>query len=194
MSETSDLCLVGLGLRLEHLTIETREALRRSRRALFTSYVPGVEEMLRGLCGDLVDLSHLYRDGSDRLQTYKDMAAVVLEEALEGAPVSALDCLVADLGVDIVGTGVQMHEATDVVLYRRTLLPELAAVLWQVGVFGTRLHGGRAISDPTRLAELRDHLLQFYEPAHPAILVVSSVSAEPSTITEVTIQELGEVG
>ena len=87
-----------------------------------------------------------------------------------------------------------MHEATDVVLYRRTLLPELAAVLWQVGVFGTRLHGGRAISDPTRLAELRDHLLQFYEPAHPAILVVSSVSAEPSTITEVTIQELGEVG
>src|SRR6266550_2938645 len=50
--------------------------------------------------------------------------------------VSALDCLVADLGIDPATTGLQSYEATDFIVHRRR--PDTAAtlVLWQIGVVG----------------------------------------------------------
>lgn len=90
--------------------------------------------------------------------------------------VSALDCLMADLGVDPTTAGLQSHEATDLLLHGRPLIPTCATVLWQVGSLETRLHVSKAASRPERLHRLRDHLLRFYPPDHPAIAVSTAVT------------------
>jgi len=91
--------------------------------------------------------------------------------------VSSLDCLQADLGVDLVASGVQMHEATDLLLYRRKLLPELATVLWQVGALETRLYTGDSPSLPAQLVRLRDWICDYYPPDHEATAISSAVDA-----------------
>ncbi|MBX9882952.1 MAG: hypothetical protein K2X73_13380 [Sphingomonas sp.] len=50
--------------------------------------------------------------------------------------ISALDCLVADLGFDPGLPGLLSYEATDLLLRRRRLDPSLHTMLWQVGVVG----------------------------------------------------------
>ena len=50
--------------------------------------------------------------------------------------VSALDCLIADVGFDPALPGLQSFEATDMLLRRRSIDPTLHVVLWQVGVVG----------------------------------------------------------
>jgi precorrin-6B methylase 1 len=86
--------------------------------------------------------------------------------------VSALDCLVADLGIDPGVTGLQSYEATEFVVHRRR--PDTAAtlVLWQIGVIGER---GMA-AGPTRanLAVLVEHLERSYPRDHEAIVYEAS--------------------
>jgi hypothetical protein len=50
--------------------------------------------------------------------------------------ISALDCLIADVGFDPGLPGMLTYEATDMLLRRRRLDPTLHAVIWQVGVVG----------------------------------------------------------
>lgn len=50
--------------------------------------------------------------------------------------VSALDCLCADLSIDPAHPGMQMHEATDMLIRRREPNTTLHVVLWQVGLIG----------------------------------------------------------
>lgn len=50
--------------------------------------------------------------------------------------ISAEDCLFADLGVDPAQTGCQSLEASDFVLFDRTIDVTASLVLWQVGVVG----------------------------------------------------------
>lgn len=104
--------------------------------------------------------------------------------------VSALDCIMADLGIDPVSSGVQMHEATDVLLYRRTILPESATILWQIGAMGTRLHAEGVVSLPGRLEELTSYLLRFFPADHPAYLVASSVTDSPAEVHRITLGDL----
>eukprot|EP01113_Clastostelium_recurvatum_P029075 TRINITY_DN350_c1_g1_i4.p1 TRINITY_DN350_c1_g1~~TRINITY_DN350_c1_g1_i4.p1 ORF type:complete len:769 (+),score=175.33 TRINITY_DN350_c1_g1_i4:58-2364(+) len=52
------------------------------------------------------------------------------------AGVSAEDCLFADLGVDPALPGYQTFEATDMLLYQRTIDPHMHVVVWQVGCVG----------------------------------------------------------
>jgi len=93
--------------------------------------------------------------------------------------VSALDCLVADLGIDPAATGLQSYEATDFIVHRRR--PDTAAtlVLWQIGVVG-ELGYARA---PRRenLALLVDRLARAYPREHEVI--VYEASPYPSSPT-----------
>src|SRR5206468_3187411 len=75
--------------------------------------------------------------------------------------VSALDALLADLRLDPVVHGLQMYEATDVLLRRRPLQSDVPAVLWQIGPIETCLHS-QAVSLPGRFARLVAHLRHFY--------------------------------
>jgi precorrin-2 methylase len=103
--------------------------------------------------------------------------------------ISAMDCLFADLGIDPVVSGMQMYEATDLLLRRRPLQPDVPALIWQVGNLESRLHTSRR-SRPERFFGFRDHLFQFYPRDHVVTIyfaaphpLVPTVKI-PSTIAE----------
>jgi Tetrapyrrole (Corrin/Porphyrin) Methylases len=82
--------------------------------------------------------------------------------------VSSLDCLVADLGIQI-SAGFQMFGASDVVLNKRSLDVTCTVVIWQVGAVcdgSFRWTGYRAPNVP-RLVEA---LVSVYGPSHEGIL------------------------
>jgi Tetrapyrrole (Corrin/Porphyrin) Methylases len=86
--------------------------------------------------------------------------------------VSALDCLVADLGIDPAATGLQSYEATDFVIHRRRPDTTASLVLWQIGVVGELGYA----SAPRRenLAFLADRLARVYPPGHEVIVYEAS--------------------
>ncbi len=87
--------------------------------------------------------------------------------------ISAMDCLLAELMLDPVVEGLQMFEATDLLLRQRPMQNDVPALIWQVGTVETSLHTERP-SRPERFRRLRAHLLTFYPPEHPATAVHAS--------------------
>ena len=88
------------------------------------------------------------------------------------AGVSAFDTLLVDLGTDIANSGIQMYEATDLLLRQRPIQSDVTCVIWQPTVVG----------DPTcpagpyasqQFEPLQDYLLRFYPPDHQVKLVTS---------------------
>ncbi len=104
--------------------------------------------------------------------------------------VSALDCLMADLGIDLVSLGFQSHEATDLLLYDRNLVPNIATVIWQVGSLGTRLHTDGAPIAQKQIGQLVEHLLRFFPRAHPVFAVCSSIDGVPPRIVRCQLDQL----
>ena len=90
--------------------------------------------------------------------------------------ISSLDCLYAELGIDPFARGMQVFEATDLLLYDIDLDPETPAFVVQVGLTGTRLYDDRD-SLPERFTPLKRHLLQFYPPDHTVSLVRTATMA-----------------
>jgi siroheme synthase len=86
--------------------------------------------------------------------------------------ISAEDCLFADLGLDPGTKGCQSYEATDFLVAARAVEPAALLILWQVGVVNERSHVVE--TDPQRLAELRDRLLELYPEDHEAIVYEAS--------------------
>ena len=70
----------------------------------------------------------------------------------------SLDALLADLRLDPVVHGIQMYEATDVLLRRRPLQSDVPAILWQIGPIETCLHS-QAVSLPGRLEVVGDRVV-----------------------------------
>jgi hypothetical protein len=104
--------------------------------------------------------------------------------------VSALDCLVADLGIDPGMTGLQSYEATEFLVHRRRLDTAATLVLWQIGVVGEL---GMA-SGPSRanLAVLVEHLARAYPASHETIVYEASpypLVADPFVL-RVPLQEI----
>jgi uncharacterized protein YabN with tetrapyrrole methylase and pyrophosphatase domain len=104
--------------------------------------------------------------------------------------VSALDTLIVDLGMDIADNGIQMYEATDVLLRRRPIQNDVNCVLWQPTVVG----------DPTCPSEwyeqeqfipLQSYLLGFYPADHEVVLVTTKTY--PLTRSVVLRLPLGEL-
>jgi hypothetical protein len=97
--------------------------------------------------------------------------------------ISAADCLFADLGVDPGVEGLQSYEASDFLVYRRSVETTAALVLWQVTAIGER----RAITEPNRegLRALKDRLLELYPGDH----VVSLYEASPYPITDPIVRQ-----
>lgn len=118
-------------------------------------------------------------------------AAVSLGLHVEVFPgVSAFDTLLVDLGTDIAGSGIQMYEATDLLLRRRPLQSDVACVLWQPTVVG----------DPTcpagpypseQFEPLQEYLLRFYPRDHEVQLVTSKTHPLiRSTVRSLQVREL----
>ena len=92
-------------------------------------------------------------------------------EVLPG--ISAIDTLLAALRIDPVVHGVQMYEATDLLLRRRPLQNDVPAIIWQVGTLETGLHSQR-VSRPERFARFLAHLRQYYPAEHQVAVVYCS--------------------
>lgn len=83
--------------------------------------------------------------------------------------ISALDCLVADLGIDPGTFGMQSMEATQFMIYQRQIDPTALLVLWQIGIAGD-LTLKRFETEPAHLQIIVNKLMKTYSPDHEVIL------------------------
>jgi uroporphyrin-III C-methyltransferase len=105
--------------------------------------------------------------------------------------VSALDCLIADLGLDPATSGLQMYEATYFFVRRPAVDPHATLVLLQVGMLGET--GGAATESVTpRFRLLLDRLVEHYGPEREAVLY--EASPYPGTAPAVDRFPLGDTG
>lgn len=105
----------------------------------YTTYMQMTEAMLYPVRqGKKVVAIYYGHPGIFVLSTHRAIAIARREghHALMRPSVSALDCLCADLGVDPAHPGMQMHEATDMLIRQRVPCTQLHVVLWQVGLIG----------------------------------------------------------
>jgi precorrin-2 methylase len=100
-------------------------------------------------------------------------AATILDLRLRVLPgISFLDTLLADLGVDPGFDGLQLYEATDLLVRRRPLQTDVGCVIAQVSVVANPVEG--VASDAAeQLARLQEYLLGYYPPEHGAVVVTS---------------------
>jgi uncharacterized protein YabN with tetrapyrrole methylase and pyrophosphatase domain len=87
------------------------------------------------------------------------------------AGVSSLDTLLVDLGTDI-ADGIQMYEATDLLLRRRPIQPDVTCVIWQPTIVGDPTYPSERYTTEQFLP-LQEHLLQFYPADHEVVLVMT---------------------
>jgi hypothetical protein len=103
--------------------------------------------------------------------------------------VSALDCLVSDLGVDPGDHGLLSYEATDFLLHSRPLDAACALVLWQIGVIGET---GPVLDPQYRHLDLvAERLAAVHGPDHEVVVYEASPYpiAEP-VVDRVRVRDL----
>jgi uncharacterized protein YabN with tetrapyrrole methylase and pyrophosphatase domain len=85
----ADIFLLGLGIcGYSQVTKETEQALALCRKIFYLHTEPYIGEYLKRFCNDVEDLYSLYKDGQDRLTTYRAMANRVMDAAAQGGPVA----------------------------------------------------------------------------------------------------------
>lgn len=82
--------------------------------------------------------------------------------------ISALDCLIADLQIEVGKTGIQSYEATDFLAYERNFDPTSHLILWQVDVIGNPTH--TISTNKIGVTMLKKRLIQTYGADHIAII------------------------
>jgi Tetrapyrrole (Corrin/Porphyrin) Methylases len=107
--------------------------------------------------------------------------------------ISSIDTILCDLGIDM-APGVQIYEASWLVASRTPLNPSVAAILLQLGHFGSARAHYRDRRPIEALKDLVEYLSGFYQPSHAAFLVQSSNSSRPAAIKQVRLDGLCEIG
>jgi hypothetical protein len=105
--------------------------------------------------------------------------------------VSSEDCLIADLGLDPGDRGLQSFEATNFLLFTRTIDPTIPLLLWQVSVVGEWLGPVAINRDGLRI--LAERLVRSYPPDHEVVLYEASpyLVAEPF-VERVRVKDLAD--
>jgi uncharacterized protein YabN with tetrapyrrole methylase and pyrophosphatase domain len=99
------------------------------------------------------------------------------------AGISSLDTLLIDVDYDFSADGLQMHDATDLVLKQRPLQNDVPCVLWQTTSFTDASYRRDSVSSDV-LAGLQRYLLRFYPPEHRVLMVFSSTHPALRSIVE----------
>lgn len=86
--------------------------------------------------------------------------------------ISAFDTLLVDLGIDIGPNGVQMYEATDLLLRRRPIQSDVMCVIWQPTVVGDPTYPTQPYT-MEQFRPLQEYLERFYPAGHEVILVTT---------------------
>jgi precorrin-6B methylase 1 len=103
---------------------------------------------------------------------------------------SSIDCLVADLGVDLSWNGCQIFEATHFLLRNKTPDLEAAMILLQVGCVGDFSFNSRGF-DGRHVPLLVKRLEKYYGETHEVVLYeASQFSISPPRVDVVSIKEL----
>jgi uncharacterized protein YabN with tetrapyrrole methylase and pyrophosphatase domain len=107
--------------------------------------------------------------------------------------ISAMDCLLIDLHLDPASEGLQMYEATDLVLRARPLQPDVPCLIWQIGSVGN-LRYLQTLALREHVLRLRNYLLGFYPPGHEVIVAATPIVpiAKPK-LMRVSIEQLDGV-
>ncbi|HEV2834369.1 MAG TPA: SAM-dependent methyltransferase, partial [Pyrinomonadaceae bacterium] len=165
-----DIAVVGLGMTGTHqITREAEETIRRSRQTFVIDMAVSVLDYLKTLCPDVVDLRRAQKPGVHRRLTYRRMASIVIDAAIEKPPVcfatyghpkmychpttliqraatvlglkvvvlpgvSSLDTLLIDLNLDPGFDGLQVYDATDLVVRGRPLQNDVSCVIMQAPI------------------------------------------------------------
>jgi uncharacterized protein YabN with tetrapyrrole methylase and pyrophosphatase domain len=113
-------------------------------------------------------------------------AAPLLDLHVEVFPgISSFDTLLVDLGTDIALSGIQMYEATDLLLRRRPIQNDVTCVIWQPTVVGDpTYHVGSYQTE--QFTPLQNYLLRFYPPDHE----VAMVTTKTHPLTRSIVQRL----
>jgi len=96
--------------------------------------------------------------------------------------ISATAQILCDLAIDPGTHGIQMMEATDMLVRRRPLQPDMPALIWQIGNVETRLHSYRP-SLPKRFDRLINYLCNYYPPEHEVV----ALYARPHPLAKNTV-------
>ena len=86
--------------------------------------------------------------------------------------ISAFDTLLVDLGIDVALSGIQMYEATDLLLRRRPIQSDVTCVIWQPTVVGDPTYRPEPYT-AEQFEPLREYLLRFYPEQHEVALVTT---------------------
>jgi precorrin-3B methylase len=106
--------------------------------------------------------------------------------------ISAEDCLYADLGIDPGTFGCQHYEASQLMLYRRSIDTSAYLILWQVGVAGDRSFTRFSTGEPYRQV-LADVLARDYPANHKVIIYRAAIIAtEKPYIERISLADLAK--
>ncbi|MBC3861822.1 hypothetical protein H8K32_06905 [Undibacterium jejuense] len=104
--------------------------------------------------------------------------------------ISALDCLVADLGIDPGSRGMQSMEATQFMIYERVIDPSAMFIVWQIGLAGD-LTLKRYDTEPAHLQIITDKLALTYSLDHEVILYEAATNPiEQNRIEKIRLGDL----
>jgi uncharacterized protein YabN with tetrapyrrole methylase and pyrophosphatase domain len=104
--------------------------------------------------------------------------------------VSSFDTLLVDLGTDIAPNGIQMYEATDLLLRRRPILTDVTCVIWQPTVVGDPTYRADAYT-AEQFLPLQEYLLGFYPADHEvAIVTTRTFPLTRSVVQRLSLHEL----
>ena len=120
-------------------------------------------------------------------------AAPLLDLHVEVFPgISAFDTMLVDLGTDIAVTGVQMYEATDLLLRRRPIQSDVTCVIWQPTIVGDPTYPDQP-STVEQFRPLEEYLLRFYPRDHEVALVTTkSFPLVRSVVSDLRLCDLAE--
>jgi precorrin-6B methylase 1 len=164
------------------LTIEWIHSVNRAATSLYPLYTPGGDRYNTYL--QMVELILAEVRGGRRVCAvfygHPGIAVTASHRAIkqaraEGYParmlpgISALDCLISDLGIDPAYAGLQSYDATDLIRQRERINPYCPLVVWQVGATAETTFTPGSYNREGYLA-LIDSLTAIYGSEHSATL------------------------
>lgn len=88
--------------------------------------------------------------------------------------ISSMDCIYADIELDPGASGIQMYEATDLLLREYYLNTHVPVMIWQIGAI-ENIRYSKAANKPERFSRIREYLQQHYPDDHEVTILQTAI-------------------